>query len=235
MTEKRRPDVIKDNFDAFWKLSSVYHALTNSVCSPVIVPSELYEGEGRTHAFSHVFWDCAEDEDDAKGLMVARLGRGREDIDIIIKTHESLSDEFYNIFESLNTNNRTLVIRAVANIGQLLKDYGELVKKHNTRLGENSFLEYPTCIEGHMFLLRGYRKARECFFNNEQDYNGLQIEIETMNNVLRLLASSDEELPRENLLRLMNTEDTGEGIMDTSLRGRIELTKELLKRVEKFY
>lgn len=228
----RKPDKIEEGFDAFWKLASAYQAAIHSSCSPVVVPSDLYSGSGKAHAFSHMFWDCTLDENEGRQMMIERIRRAQEDIDRHLAIHQSLSQEFYNVNESVNNRSRPLLIRAVNNLKKLFSEYASLVLEHERKLGENSFLEYPTCLEdypGHWFLMEGYDRARRCSFNPEQNYRGLEREIASLDNAARFLVVSGEELPRKSPVEMG---DSGEGIMDTSLRGRLELTIELLRRVE---
>ena len=61
----------------------------------------------------------------------------------------------------------------------------------------------------------------------EKNFTELQTELKSLDNILQFLALSEGPLPRK-LPPFMD--DSGEGFSDTSLRGRLELTKELLKR-----
>ncbi len=214
------------DFNFLAKLSSLYTALTSSACDPVAVPSGLELVE-RVSVFSRVFYDCADDEDAALETMRERFGVAGEDIRSHFKMHSQARDRFYDIDEAINRNNRTDVVAATTSLIEAVGGYSSLVSQHVARLGDSAFMYYPTCVPGHYFVVPGYRKIVEKSFNPEQSLDGISEELSLLGDLVRGF-----EAMRGKILavRLSEGEDSGEGISDTSLRGRLELTKELLKR-----
>ena len=214
-----------DDLKFFAGLASAYQALCTSVTVPVSVPSSFYSPSQGITALSHVYWDAADNEDSAKEEMVRRIDLGRRDLLKHLKIHDSMRDEFFSIGEHTNTGNRNGVHSSVSRLCDGLSEYHHLVVNHKLRLGDSSFLDFPTCVLGHYFHVPGNPFISELSFNPSQDSEGLLTEIGSL---------SDDN--RDFLLRhskifgfdLFGGPDRGHGIGYSSLRGRVDLLRELL-------
>ena len=65
------------------------------------------------------------------------------------------------------------------------------------------------------------------FFNKEQNYAGAHADLSVIKELADDFGRQNDFFPE---VRLLDEKDPGEGISDCSLRGRIDLCKELLKR-----
>jgi hypothetical protein len=214
------------DFNLLAKLSALYTAMTSSACDPVAVPSGL-EPVDKISAFSRIFYDCADDEDGALELMRERFRQAGSDIRIHYGLHAQARDRFYDADEAINRYDRSGVVLAARSLIDVVREYAGLVSQHVARLGDSAFMYYPTCVPGHYFVVSGYRKIVEKSFNPEQSLDRISEELSLLGDLVRGF-----EAKRGKILavRLSEGEDSGEGISDTSLRGRLELTEELLKR-----
>lgn len=213
----------KDDFNMFWKISSAYHAATFSAVSPIVFPSEI-----PSRRFGRQFYDTFDDEDKMPEKMRERIELGSRDIEFHLQLHQLMCNEFYSIDEAINSKNRQKIAEHSANLLGVFTKYSKLVRTHKSRLEREAFLEYPTCIPGHLFMVCGYNKIRENRFNPKGTSNGMKREIEKSARIIESFSTGYEVIPE---MKLTGT-DMGEGISDGSLRGNIDLTKELLKRAD---
>ena len=100
------------------------------------------------------------------------------------------------------------------------------MEPHITRLEEDSFLYYPSCHRDHSFIILPLISSLE--FNQESTYSGAEDYLEEIVELSNDFRLSKEKIPID---KIATQEDIGKGIMDTSLRGRHELNKELLYRI----
>lgn len=214
--------MLEGELEVLWRLSSAQEACIHSVCNPVAVPSGI-----NSEIFASVFYDCTEPGEVGLGIMRERM-KFKGDIQKHLEIHEKILKNFYSLDEALNTNNRMGILETGELVYKNLEEYRKLVKNHTDILQRRAFLSYPTCMPGHYFIPpRGGRLFRELSFNPNKNYEGLFDEI-----VEGLVALDDFPENGESFGDFkLSRGDCGEGIMDSSLRGRLELTKELLKRV----
>lgn len=222
----------EQDFDLFFRLSSAYHALTLSASDPVAMVSDLVQGAGRIRnlihpAFARQFYDTMDDEEAAIAEMRRRIVSGY-DISRHLKIHDGIKESFYSIEEALNANNRGRIHGATLSLTNGIQEYTNLVAAHAQKLGSEAFLSYPVCVPGHYFMVEGTSDIRENIFNPEGTRSGIMDEIDGIRSSLISFSHGTESLFG---FKLTDLEDHGEGIFDTSLRGRIELTRELLRRV----
>ena len=199
----------KGDFDLLFKLSSLREALCISVCDPIVFPSGI-EGSGRGE-FSHMFYDAVEDEGRALDLMQERIKTSSRDIFRHLDIYKELRDSFYSIDEALNISHR------------------RLVDAHMEGLGEDAFLDYPACLSGDYFMIQGVKHsvALSKIFNLSQDREGFLEELELGRAIVESFSHKQRALPS---LSISDALDSGDGVHDTSLRGRLEVTKLLLRR-----
>lgn len=106
------------------------------------------------------------------------------------------------------------------------------MNRHHRKYGEKAFLEFPYCTQG-IFpipLLHedGSGTYMKFVFNLEKTTSRLRKDVKY------LLSSSDSFLMLGGIIPnvKIGAPDSGEGITDMSYRGRLELTRELIKRAK---
>lgn len=145
------------DFEMFWRLSSLYHAVTLSATSPVVLPTS---GSKMISSFSHAFYDTFDNEGKAIREIWGRIKSGSNEIRDHYLLHSKMRDGFYSVEESTNTNNRNRLVNDVVDLYNGLIDYVKIVNYHQENLRENSFLFYPTCVRGHYFMVSWDNKFR---------------------------------------------------------------------------
>ncbi|MDO8460744.1 MAG: hypothetical protein Q7S74_06555 [Nanoarchaeota archaeon] len=216
------------DFKFFYKLSSLYEALTLSACDPVVVPSGI--GSKGLHVFSHMFYDCMEDEEEGFRIMEDRKRIAQEDIVNHFSFHEYAVKAFYSIDELANVNNREGVVNIARELAIQLEQYSGftgIITEHKTRLEKKAFLNYPVCFRGHYFQVPWYTNLAEKSFNPTISESGVITEAIKTRYLGNQFLTVQGPIPK---ITISEGKDSGEGLIDTSLRGRLELTKELLRR-----
>ena len=211
--------------EALLRLSSVYEACTLSACDPVSVTD--IKGLAGKHTFSHMFYDCTDPEERGIGTMDQRIREGGDDIRTHLRIHDDFLDNFYSVDDALKADNRAELVEAGRLVFKSLEEYGKLVVEHSNRLGERAFLSYPVCLPGHIFAPVGTGVIRGKSFNPEQDLGGLTKELAEGTLALENFPLQGNGFGE---IRMYEGYDSGEGTFETSLRGRLELTKLLLER-----
>ncbi len=216
-------DFNEADFEFLWRLSSAYQAATLSAVDPVCVPAQGNDLE--RSAFSHVFYDCV---DDGMDIMHKRIQIAEQDIRKHFELHKKMLEGFYSIDEAINASNRVRVLYIVKqDLCNRFMDCGRLVDEHRHKLGEESFLNYPCCISGHVFQLKGFREMECKSFNAWQDYRDFTRDVILLRELTFDFAIAKGRIPEYNL---SEGKDYSEGLLDSSLRGRFDLNKELLRR-----
>jgi hypothetical protein len=213
-----------EEFVMFHKLASIYDALVLSAVDPVVV-EDINEEDGEIQKSPKMYYDCTEDEEFGLNIMRNRIVSARNDITKHYQKHKRAAEIFYNLQETMNVRNKEKFIENCTELNDTLKGLAELIKAHQTKLEENSFLNYPYTISGRYFhIIQGNRMCELCF-NSQTNYLGMEIEskiflehIEDFKNVFTQMPCADF-LPK----------DSGEGLIDSSLRARLELNKQLLE------
>lgn len=216
--------VTKTDFKFLWGLSSLYEALTHSAVDSVV----LYKPE--MGELGGIYYDAYDNQTKAIEIMKNRILFGKNDIMNNQKFHESFLNKFYDIDEFINTNNRTKVGDVADLLCNDVNDYLNFVYQHHLILGNNYFLHYPSCPPGHYFQIpnSGIRIIPKLEFNPKKTKKGGEIYLAKIKRVIPDFKLGKNKIP---LMKVATQEDTGEGIMDSSLRGRIELNNELIRRV----
>lgn len=214
------------------KLSSLYEALTHSAIDPVTINHT--ESFGESHITLKMFYDSyrnaeVKDLEIAEGIMRKRIFSARNDIQEHHNYHSEFLRLFYDIDEKINTNNRNKVAEIAIELSDKTKEYiCKIVDEHISRLGEEYFLSYPSCNKESSFHIPNTNKVANLIFNQKETYFGAKKEL---NEIIRLsqdFSISNKKIP---INKIATQNDLGEGIIDTSLRGRHELNIELLRRM----
>ncbi len=206
----------------FFRLSCLYDAMTLSATAPVVVPTDLNE------PFSHIFYDCSENENKALETMRERIKLASNDIANHFNLHQRALERFYDIEDGINHRNRKEIVFASYSLVSNVSSYSYLVKVHKERLGNKAFLEYPYCVRGHYFHVKGLNFILEKSFNVEQSFKSAKKALLTLSELTRDFRIGDGRIMQ---IKISENKDMGEGFADNSFRGRLELNKELLRRV----
>ncbi len=206
------------------KLSSLYEALTHSAVNPVTI-----------NYFSEVamFYDAYGEASPRELEFAEELMKKRLESKGYIKSHHKYHSEFlklfYDIDENINTNNRIKVAEISENLADKVKEYiFEIVKPHNFELNDKAYLFYPVCYRKYGFYIRELGIVGHLIFNKNSNYFGAKKDLNKIIRLSKKFSLINERIP---INKIATQEDTGIGIMDTSIRGRNELNVELLRRV----
>lgn len=222
--------ISNEDYEFLFRLESLNNALTLSVTDPVVITEYIPGGDSVGELGT--FWDCWENEDEAREIMKGRMSDAFRDIDKHIDLHRRMLNKFYSIQEAMNCQNRLRVSRETRGLCQEVSEYGDVVKDHRIRLKERAFLEYPRAQQGRLFALpvvnpRGGGRFAYLSFNPQVTKEGLEQELAIMGSLAFEFSSQARKIPSVQI----GEYDPGEGISDCSFRGRLALTEELFRRV----
>jgi len=201
-----------------------YDALRISVCDPISIPT----GEDNWR-FSKIFYDVAEDQEEARWQIQERIKKHSDTIKTFIKQHETLLSYIDNIEEAANTKSVQRVIDNSREYLDTFKEHIEFINQYrgNCSLTED-FLDYPSTImdtrtKNHIMTIalnpkRNYKGAVEAAEQLEQKIHALtgnEINFSAINQVDTPYQAKDE---------------LTKGGFDISYRGRIEFVKNMLEK-----
>ena len=216
------------DYEFFWRLSSLYEALTMSAVDSVVVPSSYFDKDNkRKGIFSYVYYDAADDEDVALRIMEKRKFTAFNVVRENALFHVHALKYFYDIEERANVHNRRSVANVTQNLCVGFGRYINFVKEHRSVMGNKAFLNYPTCISGHYFQVAWHDGIREKEFNAEQSWRMGLSDCIRIRETADYFARQNGKIPP---VQISERRDEGEGITDNSLRARVELNKQLVKR-----
>ena len=223
-------EVSETDFGFLRGLSSLYEALSISATDSIVIMNIVEIGKSRIPMgmFCDVFGDGGfDDVSTAEEIMKKRIETASNDIKEHNKYHSEFLQLFYSIDKQINADNRGNVAKVSQTLCKKVGDsVSSLVEPHITRLEEDSFLYYPSCHRDHSFIILPLISSLE--FNQESTYSGAEDYLEEIVELSNDFRLSKEKIPID---KIATQEDIGKGIMDTSLRGRHELNKELLYRI----
>ncbi|MDP2924741.1 MAG: hypothetical protein Q8N99_00045 [Nanoarchaeota archaeon] len=216
----------ESDVEVLWRLSGIYEALTHSAVSPVVIceyPEEAVLG-GK-------YYDAWDDKEKALEIMKRRIELASEDIREHHSYHGLFLEHLISIDASIGNNDRQAIGNSANELCETVSVYMDFVEEHRKRLVDNAFLYYPNCPCGHYFHIQSYSmEPRELFFNPAASKFFGNIHLRKIKRLLHDFIIRQENLPLG--AKVASQTDSGEGIMDTSLRGRIALNQELLKRID---
>ena len=214
---------------AVYHLASLEQALITAVTAPVVLPSKGY-GPCRIEPFSHIFYDCVDNEQQAVEIMLGRMNSASHNIQEHMTLFGQFVDSLARVRKAFNQSNRRQVSEEGFNLASQLHAYTILVDRHQRKLGWRGFLIQPTCPSGHYFLLPGEKRIVPVLhFNPEQTTNGAQQDTEKLEDALNDCGEHYGPLPAlddgpaYNLFR--------QGPEMTSLKHYYQITKGLLARI----
>src|SRR3989344_2670685 len=237
--EIERPDI---NF--LQRLSSLYEALTLGATDPVTITSYTV---GDEKSFAPQFYDTFDYLDGrdltfAMDVMLERKAhhsRAIEDHFI----HFGVFTKFFQEIEELFAEKKAgffaekkagFFAEKVNRLCERVEKYSKEVvlphqQRHPQRNAVAPFLYIPSCCSYYKFFLPECNLAGHLVFNKSWSQSGLLAELNLLSDYAKSIEAG-RLLPRFNY-RIATQEDSGFGFFDSSLRGRYELAKELLRRV----
>ncbi|MDP3882179.1 MAG: hypothetical protein Q8Q31_04865 [Nanoarchaeota archaeon] len=179
----------------FLHLSSAYEALRSSATDPVVLRtfeelsaglapaiSELVPNITRNvkSAFSHIYWDCHDNEEYAERIMKLRIKNNKADLIHHDRFHNSFLESFQRIREKIRENNRENTSLLAQSLCASLLTYGEFIKEHQVCSSPEAFLLYPSCVPGHVFYMKGANELHQKSFNPECSLDGYINSVQTL-------------------------------------------------------
>ena len=123
-------EISKEDTEFFFRLESLNSALTLSSTDPIVIidymPIGEWFGELKT------FWDCWENESEAREIMKGRIRLAPKDIDAHIQSHKRMLERFYSVQEAMNVHDRARVKSIVDELSPLVRLHENLVKAHKS-------------------------------------------------------------------------------------------------------
>lgn len=203
--------------EVFWRVESLYRALSRSSKDVVLVPDEDEEIPGPDFLF-----DCRKD---GRLIVEERLRTQGQTVKEAYHQHKIMLNHFYDIQEIANRGNRSHVARGIEDMVGDFKNYLDLVKSHREEQQDNYFLFYPT--DESFFFGCLPHEGGKMNFNKEANYSGAVRDLDRLKDSLVLFTEVKTKLryPVEPIPR----DDQGTGIDDRSYRAAIEKVKQALK------
>ena len=226
--------ISKIDFKFLRNLSSLYQALTTSAVDPVVITDRVETGNRGRNLEFRMYYDAYGDGGNADLEMAEEIMRRRiriagEDIKQHHIYHSEFLRLFYDIDERINSQNRKEIAQLSQDLFCKTKDYiDNVVESHTQMLQEDSFLYPPYCLSQYAFHIPKCRIIANLIFNPKQTISNAKEDLDITMKLSERFAQKDNKIP---INKVATQEDLGEGIMDASLRGRVELNKELLERL----
>ncbi len=212
-----------------YRLASLEQALITAVTAPVVLRSEGHS-PGKIGPFSHLFYDCADNEQQAVDIMFGRINSASQNIQEHMIFFGQFIDGLARIQKAFNRNDRRRVSEEGSALVSQLRAYITLVDSHKKRLDWRAFLVQPTCLSGHYFLLPGRKLILPVLrFNPEQTTEGARRDTGKLEEALHDCGEHYGPLPVLDEARTYNL--FRQGPDTTSLTHYYRLTRELLTRI----
>jgi|GEM_PF-3824466 len=218
-----KPDKAHPSEELHAMFQAHYDALRISVCDPISVPTG-----SDNWRFAKIFYDMAEESEDAKWQIQTRIKKHSDTIKTFIQQHDTLLSYIDNIEEAANTKSIQRVIDNSKAYLDTFKAHIEFINKYKDECSaQDDFFDYPSTImdtrtKNHILTValnpkRNYKGAVESTEQLEQKINALTNEIS-------FSAINQVDTPYQAKDELTN------GGFDSSYRGRIEFVKHMLEK-----
>lgn len=218
--------VTDTDFEFLAKVSALQHALIVSSTCPVTVWKGEEGGIGRGYLLA-MYYDCTEDEKKGLQVMEKRIRAAREDILGHFRLHKSALEGFLDMDGAIITNDRTSFADSCNMVCEKVKEYAELIERHETRLRGGRFLRYPSCPPGHYFHIWHGNRVKELRFNPNETHSGTLTNLDSIQRELTDFKIRQEKLP---YISMPFAPDEGAGLYNSSFRQNLSTTQLLLKR-----
>ncbi len=213
----------KTDFEFFWRISSLYNALSYTAIDPIV----FHEGNSSSGLNSDAYYD----NELAIPLIKKRIKIGADDIIKNYEIHKDFLKYFSEIDLAIKNKDRINVGNNVELLCNLTSDYLNFVKKHKSQLPSKYFLDYPTCKPEHYFQLRFEEKGdlmtHHLRFNTKINRINGEKDLNKIRKIIPLFGLVHGDLYR---IEIMNQIDPDKGVTNP-LKNNIERNKELLKRI----
>jgi len=221
-----KQEVTKEDYGFLLKLMSVQHALVSSSADPVVLRKVSEGANFQMNTFGGIFYDCSENEEIALATMRKRIEEAGQDIRAHFDFHRKSLDNFLEMDGALIANDREIFAENCEIMCNRLLGYLNLVKKHQARLGEGSFLEYPSCPSGHYFHVLNGPFVAMCYFNRQLTSFGAEMGINSIRGEILDFKIRQEKLP---YIHLPLNEQQGAGLLLEDFKKNLVWNKQLLE------
>jgi hypothetical protein len=207
---------------------SVQYALVSSSAGPVVLRRMKEGADFEMSPYGGMFYDACEEEETAHATMARRLETAEQDIREHFDFHRKSLDNFLEMDGAIIANDRGIFAE---NCGRMCKGflkYLRLVKQHQRRLGNRSFLEYPSCLPGHYFYVLNGSSIGTCHFNRQLNSFGAESGIMAMQEQTADFRKRTEKLPYISLP--LGSQD-GAGLLLPDFKRNLTWNKQLLERI----
>lgn len=195
--------------------------LSRNVTDPIAVPSGI-----PSMTFGKIYYDCTDPEEEGISIMHARITQHEATIEQFLQQHDGLVKDFADIEDAANVGNTARVRAAMKSFLANYRNYIEFVHafRSNPATGE-LFLDFPS---GPVTGL-SYGHMRITPFNPTQDYSGAVREAQLLEQLLQDI-EPQQQIKFGELAPTSMPYSGSASWMDSSYRGRLELTRKMLER-----
>lgn len=177
-TKMEKQIVTEKDYNFLWRVVSLQHALVCSAADPVVLRKVDEGADFEMTLYGGMYYDCCEKEARALETMKKRVESALEDILDHFRFHKKCIDYFSGMDNAIVLNDRVVFAENCEDACEGSLKYVDLVKKHKDKLGDNSFLEFPSCPPGHYFHVFNGLLVRSCYFNRQLTSSEAQSSIE---------------------------------------------------------
>lgn len=206
--DNAKPAHISDDYDALWLLASAYQAWTTTATDPVVLAIDFYAQKdlNTKEVFSHIYYDCHNDEAFAHTVMQERIHNASQDILKHLNAHTDAWQNFAAMQTALHKNDRTAVVTTAQNICSLTRSYTGIVKHHQQQRDADAFLTYPAAISGHLFYRRGAPEMRGLQWNPQRTYGGNAKSLAVLERLLPFFEHTTTDISDVSLSHIPNND-----------------------------
>ncbi len=218
MSRQKQP-LSQDDYDFFRSLASLYEAAVRTSVDPVVIGG--------------MYYDCVDDKNFVRDTMRYRIEQAHEDIRLHAQTHRRLLQQFQNLQASVAKGLRANIVEHMTQpLIENIQGYVDDVKNHHRKHGHQAFLNYPYALGANIFWVQdamdSIHEIGNTTFNQAKSQVGALGELLLIQQQAKNFQKRTLVLP--STINILSAQDSGKGIDYASLRGRLELNTELLKR-----
>ncbi len=172
----------------FYRLISLESALQRSVLEPICIRSDFPSGG----IYSLMFFYA---EERGEEILENRIKIAPDDIRKVVESHRGISLGLTKLRELINEGRKRETAYHFIDLSEEIFNYNVFVEEHQSRIGDQFFLYYPTCMPGHYSVLGN--KILELSFNPEQTFDGANRELKHLLGLNHVLPNKEDyHLPK---------------------------------------
>lgn len=233
--------ITSEEFEFLRRTTSLYEALCLSSTDPVTIVNRIETRNG-TFQNQPMIYNCYGDGSNSdleigEEIMKKRI-KGIGDHDII--RHNNYHLKFLGFFEELD---KTIDINDRINFSSITRELCDSVREYMIKVvkphknwftekrypyPEGSFLDYPYFLSDYSFQIINDDRIGSLRFNHKYNLSCANNDLSKIVQLSESFTRSGSNIPIKKFLNYYE----GVDLMDTSLRGRYDLNKELLKRIK---